>query len=72
MMEKNNVLANNDMKTLFKVGEEVICSRRNSRGLPRERGKIIGVSDFLIIVEFSKSKESYTFFDYHTGKVEKV
>lgn len=70
-MVATNGLVQENMKEHFKVGEEVTCLRGTNFGKNKEHGKVIGVSDYLVIVEFAATKESYTYFDYRTGKVTK-
>lgn len=59
-------LRKRDMRTIFMVGDSVKAKRVNGN---LEAGTVCAVTEFLVIVQFQHSRESYILHDYEIGQV---
>lgn len=55
-----------DMRSIFKVGDRVKAKRVNGN---LEVGTVCAVTEFLVIVQFKHSRESYILHDYEIGQI---
>ena len=59
-------LSKKDMRSIFIVGDRVKAKRVNGN---LEVGTVCAVTEFLVIVQFKHSRESYILHDYESGQI---
>lgn len=60
---------NYDMRECFQIGNRVRCVKNKQSKHAVETGEVIEVTKYLVIVQFSVGRESFSFYDYRRGKV---
>lgn len=60
---------NYDMREHFRIGNRVRCIKNKQSKSAIETGDVIEVTKYLVIVQFSVGRESFSFYDYRRGKV---
>lgn len=55
-----------DMRSIFRVGDSVRAKRANGNV---ENGTVCAVTEFIVVVQFAFSRESYILYDYEKDQI---